>query len=171
MTSMQEPLTQLASITCTACEGTGLRHADPAALCDCIYRAVFRKCYAQFCTCLASAGSTPLISLEGRRELRTGPRGHHRDTWVRRNEDYVADFEMAARQALSPDLYLIFRWHYLLGASVRLLADRLQVDRGITGRRLQDIQVLVGRHIAASQPYSIYPPRQYMQSNLPALAA
>lgn len=160
MPSLPPPFLELAAGWCVICNGTGLVGRDPPQACECIYRVIFRICYGQFRTCRLSARSTQCMPLE----RRSTPTGNRHTTWVRRNEDYCADFEMAARLALTPELHRLFQRHYLVGAPVRLLSDRLGVHRNVVARGLRSIQTCIGRQIAGSAPHSIYPPSEYMRT-------
>lgn len=157
---------QLARHNCPACRGTGLP-APPAGVadeqlvpCSCVCRRVFRACYARFRTCAAADGYARTVTF---REM---PRGvDRRLVWIRSNEDYCADFQAAARRALPPELHRIFRFHYVLGAPVGLIAKRLRVSRSLIYCFVSEIEPLVGLEFALMQPYSLYPPKQYMQGS------
>ena len=163
---VSKSLSQLAVNTCVNCRGTGALGDPSPVVCECVYRVIFRRCYLQFRRCVLSADSTRPIPLE--RHITTS--GKRNYGWARRNEEYCADFEIAARQALSPELHQIFRWHYVLGASARVVSERLGVHRRILERTIDDLQTAVGRQIAHCTPYSIYPPSEYMQPGSRATA-
>jgi len=149
---------ELAVSWCPACNGTGLTRSRPPQVCRCVYRVIFRRCYAQFRRCRQDARSTQPMPLE----RRSTPQGLRHTTWVRRNEDYCADFELAARQALDPGSHRLFRLHYLLGCPAPLLAQQFRLHPSIIKRLLLRIQRQIGSRIAESTPYSIYPPAAYL---------
>jgi hypothetical protein len=162
MNSAHDSLLQLAVSWCVACNGTGLVGHDPPQACECIYRVIFRSCYAQFRRCRQDARSTQPMPLE----RRSTPTGRRHTTWVRRNEDYCADFEMAARQALTPEMHRLFRLHYVLRCPAPLIAQQLHLHRVNVERLLLQVQGAVGNHIAHASPYSIYPPGEYLYPSL-----
>ena len=82
--------------------------------------------------------------------------------WIRRNEDYCADFQAAGRRSLTPELYQVFRFYHLLGGSAELVARRLGLSERVFFRILREVESTVGREMALMEPYSLYPPRQYM---------
>jgi len=135
-----------------ACAG-----GPPPRLCTCVYRAVFRACYRRFLYCGKLDPSMRRISYE-----RT-PRAVDRSLiWVRRNEDFRADFHACGLRVLPKHLYQLFSFYHLHGAKMELVARRL----GLSERRaydwLAEIETIVGREIAHLQPYSLFPPQGYM---------
>ncbi len=148
----------LASPACPACQGLGAPTADPALLCRCVYRAVFRSCYAKFRRCATADAFGRRVSYD------PNPRGVDRHmSWARRNEDYCADFHAAGRRVLPYHLYRIFAYFHLHGASLELVCKRLRIERRAVLYAITDIEVAVGRELAHMRPYSLYPPRDYMQ--------
>jgi hypothetical protein len=51
-------------------------------------------------------------------------------TWVRKDEDYVADFCLVSRRTLDDFEHRVFRYHFLLGADWRLCCRQMKIDRG-----------------------------------------
>ena len=101
----------LAVPSCASCYGTGTRgvkHGVPQA-CNCVFRSVFRACYARFRHCSTKEKYLSKVSLE------YTARGGHR-TWGRKDEEYVADFTLVSRRTLTPEEYRLFGFHFLLGA-------------------------------------------------------
>lgn len=158
MLPLSPSLLQLAVGWCPACHGTGIAGRTTPHVCECIYRAIFRRCYAQFRRCRQDARSTQPMPLE----RRSTPQGLRHTTWVRRNEDYCADFEFAARQALPPVMLRIFHMHYVLRRPAPVIAADLHLHRVNMKRLLLEVQGAVGNHIAHATPYSIYPPAEYL---------
>jgi hypothetical protein len=152
----------LAVSWCRTCHGSGWRPTDAAEVCPCVYRVIFRTCYAQFRRCRQDARSTQPIPLE----RRSTPQGLRHSTWVRRNEDYCADFQVAARQALGPALFRLFRLHYLLRIPASLIGKQFHVHPSVVRKLLLRVQCAVGRQIAECSPYSIYPPALYLGASL-----
>ena len=150
---------ELARYRCRDCDGTGLLPGTEFALCTCVCRRVFRACYHRFRVCAES--DTAARSMV----FKEMPKGVDRHlVWFRRNEDYCADFQSAARRVLSRDLYRTFRIYYVLGAAIDLVARQFRVSRTEVYRQVTEIEALVGRELALLQPYSLYPPREYMKT-------
>ncbi len=162
----------LARYDCRSCRGTGLLSAPPflearaglaGGLCTCVFRRVFRVCYRCFRLCATADRSARTVTFSA------VPRGVDRHlVWIRRNEDYCADFQAAGRRVLTPELYRVFRFFYLLGGSADLVARRLGVSRATLYRMLAQIEPAVGRELALLEPYSLYPPQEYMRLGAPA---
>ncbi len=150
---------QLARYGCRDCNGTGLAPGQGVVLCTCVCRRVFRTCYHRFRICVESEAAARGMAF---REM---PRGVDRHlVWFRKNEDYCADFQAAARRALHRDLYRTFRVYHLLGAGIDLVARQFRLSRPEVYRQVSEIEAAVGRELALLQPYSLYPPRQYMKT-------
>lgn len=160
MLGTPESFVELAVNWCDTCHGTGFSPRRPAQVCPCVYRVIFRRCYAQFRKCRQDARSTQPLPLE----RRSTPQGTRHTTWVRRNEDYCADFELAARQALSPGMHRLFRLHYLLRCPAPLIAKHFHLHPTVVKRLLLDVQSSVGARIVEAAPYSIFPPAIYLYS-------
>ncbi len=160
---------RLAREGCRLCGGSGIDPLAPAAgsqqewdpgdfiPCACVCRAVFRACYRRFRQCAAASGATRAVTFS------ESPRGVDRHlVWVRRLEDYCADFESAARRSLSAEQLRLFRYHHVLGASPELAARRMGISERHFFRLLAELECAVGREFALMTPYSVYPPREYL---------
>jgi hypothetical protein len=154
----------LANTRCKRCRGRG--YLPLTGVCRCVCRAVFRAVYKRFRRCAEAAGSACTVTFD---HVRHGVDAHR--TWVRRNEDYCADFHLAGRRALSPELYRVFSFAYLLGAGPKLAAKRLRVGRSKMGEWTAEVQLRVGREIIAQQPYSLYPPHLYFEDTVAQASA
>jgi hypothetical protein len=151
---------ELARYSCELCGGTGVGSSapdSPIVPCACTFRRVFRACYRRFRQCAESDGSARRVSFG---ESRQGVDRHL--VWIRRSEDYCADFQSAGRRSLTPELYRIFRFYHLLGGSAELVARRLGLCDRDFFRILREVESTVGREMALMEPYSLYPPRGYM---------
>jgi hypothetical protein len=151
-----ESAAELARYDCRGCGGGGFAGGEP---CACVCRRVFQVCYRRFRVCAEADGFARLVTF---RENRRGVERHL--MWIRRNEDYCADFQASARRALSPQLYRVFRFYHLLGAAAELVARRLSISRSVLYGVVAEIEERVGRELALMQPYSLYPPRAYLGS-------
>src|ERR1022692_2275164 len=105
----------LAKTTCTHCHGYGLRPGrnEREVPCNCVFRAVFRACYARFRDCVSRDRHLSRVQLE----FCNGK--DNRITYGRKVEEYIADFCLVSRNALSPLEYDIFRFHEYFGGTMR----------------------------------------------------
>ena len=168
-------IADLSRYGCPECSGTGVPRRntpfvcpsfpDPAPqkdahaprLCNCVYRAVFRACYRRFLYCGKLDPSLRRISYE-----RT-PRAVDRSLiWVRRNEDFRADFHSCGQRVLPKHLYQIFSFYHLHGANMEIVRRRLNLGDRRAWEYVTEIETIVGREIAHLQPYSLFPPQGYM---------
>lgn len=151
----------LAVPNCAYCFGTGMRSMKrgvPQA-CNCVYRSIFRACYARFRHCATKEKYLSKVSLE------YTSRGGHR-TWGRKDEEYVADFTLVSRKALSPEEYRLFTFHFLLGADWRLCCRRLQMDRGNFFHAVYRIEQKLGKVYRELQPYALFPLDEYFHGTV-----
>jgi len=82
-------------------------------------------------------------------------------TWVRKDEDYVADFCLVSRRTLTDFEYAVFRSHFLLGADWKLCCQKMKIDRGTFFHAVYRIQQKLGRVFRELEPYSLYPLDEY----------
>ena len=156
-------LAYLAGPSCTTCAGSGIRkeREDEVTPCKCALRAMFRACYARFRTCVESGKLRSRVSFE-----RNAGGRSFRGSWGRKEEEYLADFELVSRRELDPWHYKIFRFHFLLGADAKLCCRRLGVDRGRFFHAVYRIEAKLGEAFAQLEPYALFPPRDYFQTRL-----
>lgn len=147
----------LASSHCVSCHGLGLRNGrlDETEPCNCVLRAIFRACYLRFRDCSEKEKTLTRVTLDG-----TGPQCR-RYSWGRKDEEYIADFILISKRALTDGEYKLFRFHYLLGADWRLCARRLGVDKGMFYHFVYRIQRKLGRAFRETAPYGLFPLDQY----------
>lgn len=151
----------LAVPNCTYCNGTGTRSVKrgiPQA-CNCVYRTIFRACYARFRHCSTKEKYLSKVSLE------YTARGGHR-TWGRKDEEYVADFTLVSRRALTPEEHRLFRFHFLLGADWRLCCSRLGMDRGNFFHSVYRVEQKLGKVFRELEPYALYPLDEYFHGRV-----
>ena len=146
----------LAQASCTYCYGLGLRpgrsgHSSP---CNCVFRAIFRACYARFQDCAAKDKYVSKVSLGSNR-------GGRNSVWGLKNEEYVADFCLVSQRVLSPEQYRLFRYHYLLGADWKLCTRKLNIDRGAFFHEVYRIEQRLGRAFRELEPYPLFPLDSY----------
>jgi hypothetical protein len=148
----------LARASCTHCHGYGLRTGltGKESPCDCVFRAIFRACYARFRDCAAKEKYLSRISLEFFRGGRD-----RRFTYSRKTEDYLADFLLVSRRALDEFEFKVFRFHFLLGADWKLCCWRLNVDRGTFFHTIYRIERTLGKTFRELEPYGLYPLDEY----------
>jgi hypothetical protein len=147
----------LAKTTCTHCHGYGLRPGRNGrdVPCNCVFRAIFRTCYARFRECASKDRHLSRVQLE----LCNGK--DNRITYGRKAEEYIADFCLVSRNALDPLDYDIFRFHYLLGADWKLCCWRLQLDRGTFFHLIYKIEQKLGQVFRELEPHSLFPLDEY----------
>lgn len=150
----------LASAQCRACRGEGLKKLkEPRnSVCSCVLRSVFRICYRRFRECSEAQLLNSRVSLE------LGVRRDLPGTWGRKNEEFVADFLLISRRALSEEEHRIFRYRYLLGADWRLCSRKLGLDKGTFHHMLYRVQQKLGKAFVELQPYGLYPLRDYFST-------
>jgi hypothetical protein len=148
----------LASARCHACEGLGLKQGRGKQIvpCKCVFRSIFRACYAKFKDCVERSHA---ISRPSQEVWGTGV--NRRATWGRKTEEFVADFCLVAQRNLTPAEHQIFRFHYLLAADWRLCAARLQLTRGEFFGRTYRIEEKLGQVFRELKPYSLFPLDEY----------
>jgi hypothetical protein len=78
-----------------------------------------------------------------------------------KREEYMADFNVIARRALSENDYRIFRFTFLLGADWMAVCSRLNLDRGNYFHAVYRIEAILGRNFAELEPYPLYPLDEY----------
>jgi hypothetical protein len=146
----------LASMKCVHCRGLGLREARGRLVpCACVFRSIFRACYARFRKCVEQEKRYSRVSLE------YSPRGGRRITWGMKNEEYIADFYLVSRRHLTPAEWEVFRYHFLLGADSALCVRKLKIDRGQFFHMVYRIEAKLGKVFRELQPYSLYPLDEY----------
>ncbi len=147
----------LAMHQCAQCNGSGLRLARKGALapCNCVLRTIFRICYGRFQRCVTQERHLSKISLEPHA-------GRNRPySWGRKDEEFIADFCLLARRALSPGEHKLFRYHFILGADWKLCARKLGLDRGNTFHAIYRIEQKLGRMFREVEPYPLFPLDDY----------
>jgi hypothetical protein len=162
----------LARTSCTHCHGDGLRsgRGGKPNVCNCVLRAIFRACYARFRYCATKEKYMSKVTL-------TFCAGKdHKLTWVRKDEDHIADFCLVSRRTLNEFEYKVFRFHFLLGADWRLCCRQMKIDRGTFFHAVYRIQQKLGRVFRDLEPYSLYPLDEYFggtirRTNFPAAPA
>lgn len=152
----------LALQDCTHCHGLGLRpgRAGQTSPCNCVFRAIFRICYGRFRLCADKAKHISRVSMEN---LGASP-GNKKATWGMKNEEFVADFCLVSRRALSDTQHRLFTYHFLLGADWQICCPKLNIDRGTFFHEVYRIEQKLGRTFAELLPYALFPVDQYFSS-------
>lgn len=147
----------LAAPDCAACGGRGIRPLQKGGskACACVYRAIFRACYARFRKAVEQEKNL------SRPVLEYNHRGGHRITWGRKDEEYIADFLLVSRRHLNPDEFRMFRYHFLLGADWRLCCTRFGIEKGAFFHTIYRIMRRLGRVYRELKPYGLYPLDEY----------
>jgi hypothetical protein len=147
----------LSAEKCVHCRGGGLRPKErgDAAPCNCVLRSIFRICFERFVQCANKDLYQSRVSLEN--GATRDPNGN----WSRKNEEYVADFELIVRHTLSAEEYKLYRYHFVLGADWKLCVRKLKVEKGLFFHCVYRIQQKLGRAFCETSPYPLYPVRDY----------
>jgi hypothetical protein len=87
--------------------------------------------------------------------------------WSRKEEEYMADFDLVARRHLDAVHYKVFRYYFLLGGDWKLCARKLGIDRGKLYHAVYRVEEKLGKTFAELQPYPLYPPREYFAVRRP----
>ena len=147
----------LAKTACAHCHGYGLRPGrnDEEVPCGCVFRAIFRACYARFRDCATKEKHLTQARLEFCKGKDT------RVTYGRKTEEYIADFCLVSRRELTDFEYDVFRFHFLLGADWKLCCWRLNIDRGTFFHTVYRIESKLGRVFRELEPYGLYPLEEY----------
>lgn len=147
----------LAQQSCIHCFGLGLREgrAGVSTPCNCVFRAVFRACYARFRQCADKEKYISRVSLE------SNPSRQRKSVWGLKNEEYVADFILVSKRTLDEQEYQLFRFHFLLGADWKLCCRRLNIDRGLFFHAVYRIQQKLGRTFRELEPHALFPVDEY----------
>jgi hypothetical protein len=147
----------IANHDCSLCHGMGLRggRLDATQPCNCVLRSIFRTCYTRFQACATKEKSLSRVTLDG-----TSPRCR-RAVWGRKDEEFLADFILVSKRALTAREHQLFRYHYLLGADWRLCCRQLKMEKGLFFHAVYRIEQKLGRIFRELQPYPLYPLDEY----------
>jgi len=120
-----------------------------------VLRCIFRICYDRFVKCVTQERHLSRISLEPQA-------GRQRpNTWGRKDEEFIADFDLVSRRALSESEYRLFRFHFVLGADWKLCTRKLGMDRGKFFHSVYRIEQKLGRMFRELEPYPLFPLDDY----------
>lgn len=147
----------LAQQSCTFCYGLGLRpgRGGVSTPCNCVFRAIFRACYARFRQCALKEKHISRVSLEA------NPGRQRKSTWGMKNEEYMADFLLVSKRTLSAYEHALFKYHFLLGADWKLCCRKLKIERGEFFHEIYRIQQKLGRTFRELEPYALFPIDEY----------
>jgi len=76
----------------------------------------------------------------------------------------MADFILVSRRTLEEYEYIVFKYHFLLGANWNLCCRKLNVDRGTFFHEVYRIQQKLGRTFRELEPHALFPLDQYFNS-------
>lgn len=147
----------LAAQCCSQCHGLGLRENNKGEQlpCNCVFRSIFRACYARFRHSVMKEKRYTHVALE------YSAHGGRRITWGRKDEEYIADFLLVCRRFLSDAEHQVFRYHFLLGADWNLCVRKLNISRGTFFHTVYRIQQRLGRVFRELKPYALFPLDEY----------
>ena len=123
--------------------------------CNCVFRAIFRACFARFRECASQEKYISRVTLDPL------PGRDSRGAWGRKDEEYIADFCLVSRRVLTEFEHRIFKFHFLLGADWKLCCRQLKMDRGSFFHAVYRVQQKLGRVFREIEPYSLYPTNEY----------
>jgi hypothetical protein len=151
----------LAQQSCTHCYGLGLRpgRGGVSTPCNCVFRSIFRACYARFRQCASKEKYISRVSLEA------NPGRQRKAVWGLKDEEFIADFYLVSRRTLGEREYLIFKYHYLLGADWKLCCRKLKTDRGSFFHDVYRIEQKLGRTFRELEPHALFPLDQYFNGS------
>jgi hypothetical protein len=153
----QSDVLALAMEKCAICDGLGMKTcaSGETAVCNCVQRKIFKICYDRFKVAMLrkEAISRP------NQERSSSADGKF--TWGRKEEEYIADFLLVAKRTLDDSDYLVFKYHFLLGADWKLCCRKLKVEKGRYFHSLYRLMSKLGRTFAELQPYPLYPLNDY----------
>jgi hypothetical protein len=149
----------LANQECRWCWGMGYRmRGRRVSVCNCVLRAVFRRCFNQWLTIQQFPGYLAHVTLDR----------HHSGSrcgfvFGNRAAEYSADFELVSRSALldDPRALDIFRLHFLLGAGWRECCKQLHISRGLFFHLVYSVEGRLGRALRELRPYALHPIEEY----------
>jgi hypothetical protein len=75
--------------------------------------------------------------------------------------EYMADFCLLSRKALTPAEYDVFRFYFLLGGDWRLCCRRLNMDRGNFYHTVYRVEQKLGYVFRSVEPYALFPLDEY----------
>lgn len=148
----------MASASCVFCRGLGLRSTSKREFtkpCGCVFRSIFRACYNRFRRCTEKTGRISSVTLD-RSE---GPVGLR--FWGRKNEEFIADFQLICRRSLNQKEHELFQWHFLYGADWKLCVQKLSIDKGEFFHRVYSVQEKLGRVFREVRPHALFPLDEY----------
>jgi hypothetical protein len=123
-----------------------------------VFRAIFRACYARFQQCSSKEKYISRVSLEA------NPGRQHRSVWGLKDEEFIADFCLVSRRALSEREHRIFKYHYLLGADWKICCRKLKMERGEFFHEVYRIEQRLGRTFRELEPHALFPLDEYFNS-------
>lgn len=170
----------LAQQSCTFCYGLGLRpgRLGVSSPCNCVFRSIFRACYAKYRGCASSEGYVTAVKPgfvghchwalpSATTHVRRAPQAPRRAYGMPKQE-YAADFLLVSLRALAgnPLALAIFRLHFLRGEDWRACVRRLEakgmcLDRGAFFHEVYRIQQKLGRSYRELTPHALYPLDEY----------
>jgi hypothetical protein len=147
----------LAAPSCNICHGLGLRSGRNQNLqpCNCVFRAIFRACFARFRDCSTREKYISKATLD------PVPGKDRRGAWGRKDEEYLADFCLVSRRSLTEQEHRIFKYHFLLGGDWKVCCQKLHMDRGNFFHAVYRIEQRLGRIFRELEPYSLFPLDDY----------
>jgi len=148
----------LAKMNCNDCRSLGLcKNSTGAHIpCTCVLRAIFKICHRRFKSASMQGKRVSTVKLE-----RSGSGQSSHMYFSRKNEEYIADFQLTARRVLTPEQYKLFRFHYLLGAEVKLVAAQVRMTHDNLLHHYSRMEITLGRAFRETEPFPLFPLDEY----------
>lgn len=158
----------LAHNACEKCGGSGLAPCrtrghkiglcgPKVGVCSCVSRAIFRICYTRQQQCEEKISISSSAAERMQLPRRLGP-------WGRKNEEYLADFDLLVKHALTKPEYRVFRAYFYVGWPWDLCMREFNLDRGKFYRVIYKAEEKAGEAFLLTEPYGIYPLDEYFHS-------
>ncbi len=81
--------------------------------------------------------------------------------WGFKDEEYMADFILVSQRTLAAEDYVIFKYHFLLGADFKLCCRKFDIDRVAFFYAVCRIEYTLGRVFRELEPYGLFPVDEY----------
>jgi hypothetical protein len=149
----------LSDSACHICQGVGSRlECHRLAVCNCVFRSVFRRCLGAYRSFSVSPGPVRLSV------------GHDLTFYSSPSAEYIADFELITRRVLTGMEATIMECHFYDGLPWRqclaaLSAHHTKVDRGLFFHSVFRIEQKLGRRFLLNPKTALYPLSRYVASS------
>lgn len=151
----------MASASCVFCRGLGLRKTERKGEekpCGCVFRAIFKACFQRYRYCLDNTGRLRPMVLE----MIPGPKGLR--FYGRKNEEFIADFDLISKRVLSELEQGVLEWYFRRGQDWKVCTEKLGINRAKLFYTVYAVQEKLGKAFRETAPYALFPLDEYFQS-------